>query len=91
MRWTHHARGVTLPGMDDALLLFRIDRPRNMARFYSLSVNATLFGGAALTRRWGRIGTRGREIVELHDDVRGATAARERWREIKSARGYRPA
>lgn len=32
---------------------------RNMARFYALSIEPTLFGDVCLTRRWGRIGTRG--------------------------------
>jgi predicted DNA-binding WGR domain protein len=77
--------------MDNALLLFRIDRDCNMARCYAISVDPTLFGGAALTRRWGRIGTRGREIVELHDDAEAADTARERWRTIKTRRGYRAA
>ncbi|MGB3389974.1 MAG: WGR domain-containing protein [Pseudaminobacter sp.] len=38
-------------------LLDRIMRERNMARFYELSVEPTLFGEVALVRRWGRIGT----------------------------------
>ena len=40
--------------------LEQIDAVRNMARFYRLSVVETLFGGWAMQREWGRIGTRGR-------------------------------
>ncbi|WP_419906024.1 WGR domain-containing protein [Hoeflea sp.] len=39
--------------------LRRIDPARNMRRFYCLSVQPTLFGGASLIRDRGRIGTRG--------------------------------
>ena len=37
----------------------RRDAARNMARFYALSIEQTLFGDVCLIRRWGRIGTRG--------------------------------
>lgn len=37
-------------------ILRRIDRARNMARFYALGVEPTLFGEFALVREWGRIG-----------------------------------
>ncbi|WP_342394743.1 WGR domain-containing protein [Sinorhizobium garamanticum] len=32
---------------------------KNMARFYALEISSTLFGETCLTRRWGRIGSRG--------------------------------
>ena len=41
------------------LYIERRDPHRNMARFYALSISATLFGEVQLTRRWGRIGGRG--------------------------------
>ena len=37
----------------------RIDPARNMRRFYRLSIQPDLFGGASLVREWGRIGARG--------------------------------
>ncbi|WP_093003581.1 WGR domain-containing protein [Rhizobium sp. NFR07] len=40
----------------------RSDRARNMARFYAMTIDQTLFGKACLTRRWGRIGTSGRSV-----------------------------
>jgi predicted DNA-binding WGR domain protein len=41
------------------LYVERTDVARNMARFYAMSIEPTLFGKACLTRRWGRIGTSG--------------------------------
>lgn len=41
------------------LYVERRDPTRNMARYYELSIETTLFGDIMLTRRWGRIGTRG--------------------------------
>ncbi|WP_026031296.1 WGR domain-containing protein, partial [Sinorhizobium meliloti] len=43
----------------------RIDTTKNMARFYAMSIEPDLFGGSALVRRWGRIGTRGQERIDL--------------------------
>ena len=55
MRWTAQPRRLILPCMKKPPLsqfLRRIDRSRNMARFYALSVEPDLFGGAALVRQW---------------------------------------
>lgn len=46
--------------MDHSLYLTRRDPACNMARFYELAVEPSLFGDWLLVRRWGRIGTRGR-------------------------------
>ncbi|QRG10307.1 WGR domain-containing protein (plasmid) [Xanthobacter dioxanivorans] len=40
--------------------LRRIDPSRNMARFYMLTVQPSLFGEWCLVREWGRIGSPGR-------------------------------
>ena len=42
--------------------LHRIDPDRNMARFYSMSVQPNLFGEWTLLREWGRIGKAGRLV-----------------------------
>jgi predicted DNA-binding WGR domain protein len=42
--------------------LRRIDPDRNMARFYTMSLQPTLFGEWALLREWGRIGSAGRLV-----------------------------
>lgn len=48
-------------GIED-LYLERRDPARNMARYYSFSIERDLFGGVLAIRRWGRIGTRGRQL-----------------------------
>lgn len=72
------------------LYIERRDPARNMARFYVLSIEPTLFGETQLVRRWGRIGTHGRmmqhsfakedEAVELFLEVL----------RVRRNRGYRP-
>ncbi len=71
------------------ILLHRIDATRNMARFYALSIEPSLFGDLALTRRWGRIGTFGSQIIELHADRNAAMLALQRYESMKRKRGYR--
>lgn len=45
------------------LYLERVDAAKNMRRFYLLAVEDTLFGEVVVTRRWGRIGGRGRSLT----------------------------
>ncbi|WP_319005557.1 WGR domain-containing protein [Pararhizobium sp. YC-54] len=45
------------------LYIERTEPEQNMARFYAISIEPTLFGDACLTRRWGRIGSRGQSKV----------------------------
>ena len=49
-------------------MLERVDRTKNMARYYVLSVEPTLFAESSLVRRWGRIGGgyRKRTRIDLH-------------------------
>ena len=70
------------------LMLERIDRPRNMARFYVISIEPTLFEDLALVRRWGRIGTAGRQRIDLHPSRPVAQAELEKWLHRKRRRGY---
>lgn len=68
--------------------LERIDRARNMARYYRLSVIETLFGDWAVVREWGRIGRDGQSREEWCDSVE---AAIERYRQRvqeRLRRGY---
>jgi predicted DNA-binding WGR domain protein len=69
--------------------LRRIDTARNMRRFYCLTVQPTLFGGASLMRDWGRIGTRGQSMMETFDCPDDATNALVRIERTKKRRGYR--
>ena len=68
--------------------LRRIDAARNMARFYSLSIQPTLFGGASLVRNWGRIGTNGQVKVETFDEAQEVDGAFSRLERAKRRRGY---
>lgn len=70
------------------IVMERVDNSKNMARFYVLTVDETLFGSAALTRRWGRLGTRGRERVCLFPDRTTALEALDTWLHRKRQRGY---
>lgn len=69
--------------------LERIDASRNMARFYAVSLEPTLFGDIALVREWGRIGRPGRRRLDLFPTVATAQAASTRLLTAKEKRGYR--
>ncbi len=43
------------------IVLTKIDREQNMARFYALDVQPTLFGEFVLVKEWGRIGRGGQK------------------------------
>ncbi len=70
------------------ILLERIDPSRNMARYYLLSLETTLFGDVALVRTWGRIGSPGRQSQEFFREHAKARVALEIWRLRKQRRGY---
>ncbi|MDW9590582.1 WGR domain-containing protein [Sinorhizobium meliloti] len=72
------------------LYVQRIDATKNMARYYTMSIEPNLFGGASLVRRWGRIGTRGKERVVLFKNERHAIGCFLVLARQKRARGYRP-
>jgi len=72
------------------LRFHRIDPSLNIARFYELSVQPTLFGEHSLLRSWGRIGSRGRSLIETHTDADGAQGAFRRQTERRQRRGYLP-
>ena len=70
--------------------LTRTDPARNMARFYQLDVQPTLFGEYALVREWGRIGSGGRVRSTPYPTADAALAALARQRQVKARRGYLP-
>ena len=74
--------------MRQAIFLRRIDPERHAARFYSLVVERDLFGRVVLIRNWGRIGTRGRELVEERESEEHALKAMQKLVERKRRRGY---
>jgi predicted DNA-binding WGR domain protein len=66
----------------------RIEPEHNMRRFYRLTVQHDLFGNVSLIRVWGRIGTRGRQIMETHADEGSAINALVELAQQKLRRGY---
>ena len=79
----------TEPGKLQMLVLERRDEGCNMARFYVLAIEPTLFGDTALIREWGRIGANGRRRLDLHANRSAAAESLEVWLTRKLARGYR--
>ncbi len=69
----------------------RIDPTQNMLRFYVLTTQPTLFGGASVLRNWGRIGTNGQSMMETFDSPDAANAAFNKLERTKRRRGYRDA
>jgi predicted DNA-binding WGR domain protein len=72
----------------DIILLTRTDARRNMARFYAVSIEPSLFGDCALVRNWGRIGTKGRNRIDLYADRKDADDRLRHIVRIKRRRGY---
>ena len=68
------------------LVLHKRDPGRRVARFYSLMIERDLFGTIRLVRNWGRIGTKGQELVAIHLDE--IAAALEAVARVKRRRGY---
>jgi predicted DNA-binding WGR domain protein len=61
----------------------------NVARFYRLEVERSLFGDWSLRRVWGRIGTMGRERLVSYPTRAAALAAVGLAEQRRRRRGYR--
>lgn len=72
-----------------SIYLERIDPARNLARFYLVEIQHDLFGNVVTVRRWGRIGTRGRQLLTFAISVAHAMSELEHWKDVKCRRGYR--
>ena len=72
------------------LYIERVDPERNMARFYLLTIEPTLFGTPRLVRRWGRIGTAGQAKVHHFEHEEDAVCLFLDLLRIRRSRGYRP-
>lgn len=68
--------------------LRRIRPEKNEWRFYTLTIQPDLFGGAALVRHWGRIGTAGTQRLDLHPDEGAAANALTAMIRYRRRRGY---
>ncbi|MBD9626962.1 WGR domain-containing protein [Ensifer sp. ENS06] len=66
----------------------RIDPSRNMARYYALSIQPTLFGDVSLIRAWGRMGTLGKEMSHHFASEAEAMALLRKIARQKTAKGY---
>jgi len=77
------------PDTIQLLVLERREPDLNMARYYVLSIEPSLFGDPTLVREWGRVGHNGRRIIEIHENDRDAAQALDTWLERKLQRGYR--
>ncbi|GLS20215.1 hypothetical protein GCM10007874_32320 [Labrys miyagiensis] len=97
MRWTRDGQRRDIAKMDATatleenlsfLVLERREEACNIARYYVLSVEPSLFGDASLVREWGRIGSRGRRLIELHGTTQLAAEALDRWLARKKRRKY---
>ncbi|CDM60336.1 MULTISPECIES: WGR domain-containing protein [Rhizobium] len=72
------------------LYVERSDPAKNMARYYAMEVEQTIFGEACLTRRWGRIGKHGQEKKHVFEREEEAVRLFLELVKQKRARGYRP-
>ncbi len=54
----------------------------------ALMIERDLFGTVRLVRNWGRIGTKGQELVKIHEDEISAGQALEEVARAKRQRGY---
>jgi len=70
------------------LVLHRVDPSVNMRRFYTISLENSLFGDILLVRSWGRIGTRGRVRFDWFDNPTDAANELTRIASVKARRGY---
>ena len=70
------------------LYVERLDPTKNMARFYAMSIEATLFGDVCLTRRWGRIGARGQAMHHHFNREEDAVQLFLELLRSKRVRGY---
>lgn len=84
-----HARFSVMIAQPYQLYVERKDRAKNMARYYAMSIDANLFGELCLTRRWGRIGTKGQTLIHHFEREQDAVALFLELTRQKRARGYR--
>lgn len=74
--------------MTTPVILRRVNPDRNMARFYRMQMQPTLFGGVTLIREWGRIGQAGTCRHDQHDTAEAARLALDSLAAAKRRRGY---
>ena len=70
--------------------LIHVNPDVNMARFYGIELQPTLFGEVSILRTWGRIGTNGQAMMVTYDDEAQAGEALQKLEKKKRGRGYIP-
>ena len=65
-----------------------VDPTRNKRRFYTLSIQPTLFGEWTLVREWGRLGSAGRVRTDCYASAGQAIDALYALAQAKRRRGY---
>lgn len=80
--------GMTLIPDFEPLSMTRRDPDLNMARFYSIALQPTLFGEVSIIRNWGRIGTRGQVMLETFPSPLAAERQAILIERQKRRRGY---
>ena len=87
--WARLRDSLTMIAQPYHLYVERTNAEKNMARFYALSIEPTLFGDVCLVRRWGRIGTRGQMKAMSFASEDEAMALFAKIQRQKARRGYR--
>ena len=64
-----------------------VDPEKNMARFYEIDVQPTLFGEFTVERNWGRIGAAGQSKTFWFDDEATADLMTNQVSAAKARRG----
>ncbi len=72
----------------EPLSMKRRDPDLNMARFYAIALQPTLFGEVSVVRSWGRIGTKGQAKLETFPSQIGAESQAVVLEKRKRRRGY---
>src|SRR5688572_19246083 len=85
---TFHLSDRAMPRAASQINLERRDPAVNMARFYAIRIERTLFGQWAVIRQWGRIGTAGSSRANWFDDLEAALSERDAHDHRKRGRGY---
>lgn len=68
--------------------LTRLDASQNMARYYRMTVQPTLFGEWSVVREWGRLGRGGQVRVMPYPSEKEAAEAMTHIEQQKLRRGY---
>ena len=69
--------------------LTRVDASQNMARYYRMTVQPTLFGEWSVVREWGRIGRGGQVKASPYVNETDAVNAMVTVESSKVRKGYR--